>query len=566
MTTETKNRLLRRPRHIFTKGERKVLVASSVGTIFEWYDFYLYGVLSPALSKHFFSNLDENSAFIFTLLAFAAGFVVRPIGAAAFGRLGDISGRKYTFLITIIIMGLTTFAIGFIPDYQSIGIVAPIILVCLRIIQGLAVGGEYGGAVIYVAEHSPNNRRGKFTGWIQITAIAGLLISSVVVLTTRWTIGEDAFSDWGWRVPFLLSLILLIVSVWIRLSLSESPIFTKMKAEGRNSKKPLSEAFGQWKNLKLMLVAVFGLMTGNAVISTVFLTFMLLFLLQTLKVDYFTANLLFSIAAIFTIFCYIVLSSMSDQIGRKKMMMTGMLLASITVFPIFKGITHFANPALELAQQNSPVYVTADPQSCHFQFNPTGTVKFTSSCDIAKAKLISAGVNYKNVDAAVGSVATITIGGKVISSYDADLLSKSEIAIMDKELMQQINTTVRVAGYPEKADPSQINKPMLLLLMCILGLYAGLVYAPLAATLVEFFPTRIRYTAMSIPYHVGYGWFGGLFPAIAFALATYAGDMYYGLWYAVIVGFSCFVIGTIFVKETKGVDINYDDRYNNAGS
>ena len=541
--------------HVFTKEERKVLIASSVGTIFEWYDFYVYGSVAPILAKQFFSALDPNSGLIFALLAFAAGYVARPLGGIIFGRFGDFSGRKYTFLITIIIMGTATFFIGMIPSYQTIGIFAPIILISLRLIQGLALGGEYGGAATYVAEHAPMGRRGKFTGWIQITTIAGLLLSSIIILIIRSMIGEEAFINWGWRIPFLLSLFLLIISVWIRISLNESPAFIKMKAEGRHSNKPISDTFRKWGNVKVILIALFGLFAGGATVNAIFLLYSLFFLVQALKLDYSAANSHFSMSAIFGVVWFLFIAAISDKIGRKLIIMLGMILTSLTIFPIFKGITHFANPDLELAQQNSPVFVIADPSDCHFQFNPTGAKKFTSSCDIAKAKLISAGVGYQNIKSPLGSIATIKIGDTNVTSFDTALLSPQEAAVKDKALSAVINSAIKKAGYPEKADPAKINKPMLFLLMCMLPLYAGLVFAPLSAIMIESFPTKIRYTSVSFVANVG-GCFGGLLPAICFALNAYSGNMYYGLWYPVIICSIAFIIGMIFVKETKDIDIN----------
>ena len=556
MTVETTNILRKRVRYVFTIDERKVLVASSVGTIFEWYDFYLYATLAPIIAKQFFAGADSNSAFIFALLVFAAGYIFRPLGAVIFGNLGDSSGRKYTFLLTILIMGLATFIIGLIPNYQMIGIAAPIILVFMRIIQGFALGGEYGGAAIYVAEHAPNDRRATFTGWIQVAGISGLLLSVFVTLIIRNILGEQLFADWGWRIPFLFSLILLLISIWIRLSLNESPAFIKMKQEGKHSKTPLAEAFSKWKNIKTMLLAIFGLISGSGVVSIIFLAYALLFLTQTLHLDYTIANGLFAMAAVVTIFAYLFIAYLADIIGRKPIMLTGFLLASLTLFPIYKALTHFANPALELAQKNAPVYVNADPKSCHFQFNPTGTAGFISSCDIAKARLISAGINYINVATPAGSIATIRIGDKIVSSYEAGRLSQSEIAIKDREFSAEVMMNIKAAGYPTTADPAFINKPMILLLLSILGAYVAMVYAPLAAILVELFPTRIRYTALSVPYHLGTACFGGLLPTVIFSINTYSGNIYDGLWYPVIIAIISFVVYGIFIKETKGVDIN----------
>jgi len=545
--------------HTITPEERKVIFASSLGTVFEWYDFYLYGSLAAIIAKQFFAGTDPNTAFIFALLAFAAGFIVRPFGALVFGRLGDMIGRKYTFLMTILIMGASTFIVGILPNYNSIGIAAPIILISLRILQGLALGGEYGGAATYVAEHAPDHKRGAFTAWIQTTATLGLFLSLLVILGVRTAVGEAAFADWGWRIPFLVSIILLGVSVWIRLSMNESPAFLKMKSEGKISKAPLTEAFGQWKNLKLVILALVGLTAGQAVVWYTGQFYALFFLTQSLKVDGALANILIALALLLATPFFIVFGSLSDKIGRKPIILGGCLIAAVTYFPIFQGLTHYANPALEAALKKAPVIVTADPATCQFQFNPTGTKKFTSSCDIAKAKLSAASVNYENVAGAPGSVATVKIGDKIISSYDAAGLSKEDAAAKDKAFSKELADDIKQAGYPTKADPEQMNKPMVLLLLFILVIYVTMVYGPIAAALVEMFPTRIRYTSMSMPYHIGNGWFGGLLPTTSFALVAFKGDIYYGLWYPIVIAMITFVIGLLFVKETKDNDIYAED-------
>ncbi|MGH8808300.1 MAG: MFS transporter [Noviherbaspirillum sp.] len=542
-----------------THEERKVILASSLGTVFEWYDFYLYGSLAAIIAKQFFAGLDPTSAFIFALLAFAAGFIVRPFGALVFGRLGDMIGRKYTFLVTILIMGISTFIVGLLPNYASIGIAAPIILITLRILQGLALGGEYGGAATYVAEHAPHGQRGAFTAWIQTTATLGLFLSLMVILGTRTAIGEEAFADWGWRIPFLVSVFLLAISVWIRLSMNESPAFAKMKAEGKTSKAPLSEAFGEWKNLKIVILALVGLTAGQAVVWYTGQFYALFFLTQTLKVDGATANLLIAASLVIGTPFFIVFGALSDKIGRKPIIMGGCLIAAITYFPIFSAMTHYANPALETAIKTSPVVVSADPAKCQFLFNPTGTKKFTSSCDIARTVLASSSVSYTTVEGAAGSLASIKIGDKVISGYDAAGLSKEDAAAKDKAFKKEMGDAIKAAGYPAKADPAQMNKGMVLLLLVILVIYVTMVYGPIAAMLVELFPTRIRYTSMSLPYHIGNGWFGGLLPTTAFALVAYKGDIYYGLWYPIIIALATFVIGMLFVKETKDRDIYAGD-------
>jgi MFS family permease len=546
------------PSTSITPEERKVIFASSLGTVFEWYDFYLYGALAPIIAKQFFAGTDPNTAFIFALLAFAAGFLVRPFGAIVFGRLGDMVGRKYTFLVTILLMGVSTFIVGLLPTYESIGIAAPIILVTLRILQGLALGGEYGGAATYVAEHAPDDKRGAFTAWIQTTATLGLFLSLMVILAARTSIGEEGFAEWGWRIPFLVSIFLLAISVWIRLTMNESPAFQRMKDEGKVSKAPLSEAFGQWKNLKLVILALVGLTAGQAVVWYTGQFYALFFLTQTLKVDGATANILIAAALLIGTPFFIVFGALSDKIGRKNIIMAGCVIAALTYFPIFKGLTHYANPALEAAQVSAPVIVTADPAECQFQFNPTGTKKFTSSCDIAKAKLAAASVNYQNEAAAPGTIATIKVGETVLESYSSAGLSKEDASAKDKEFTDALKEIIKGAGYPAKADPAQINKPMVLLLLVLLVLYVTMVYGPIAAMLVEMFPTRIRYTSMSLPYHIGNGWFGGLLPTTAFALVAYKGDIYYGLWYPIIIALATAVIGILFVRETRYNDVHAD--------
>ncbi len=547
------------PVHVITPEERKVIFASSLGTVFEWYDFYLYGSLAAIIAKQFFAGTDPNTAFIFALLAFAAGFLVRPFGAIVFGRLGDMVGRKYTFLVTILLMGGSTFIVGLLPTYASIGIAAPITLIVLRILQGLALGGEYGGAATYVAEHAPDHKRGAFTAWIQTTATLGLFLSLMVILGTRTAIGEEAFADWGWRIPFLVSIFLLGISVWIRLSMNESPAFQRMKDEGKVSKAPLSEAFGKWKNLKIVILALVGLTAGQAVVWYTGQFYALFFLTQTLKVDGPTANILIAVSLLIGTPFFIIFGSLSDRIGRKNIIMAGCLLAAATYFPIFKALTHYANPALEAAQMNAPVTVVADPNECQFQFNPTGTKKFTSSCDIAKAKLASMSVNYKNEEAPAGTPAVIKVGDTVLESYSSAGLPKDEAKAKEDEFTGKLKELIKTAGYPPKADPAMINKPMVLLLLFILVIYVTMVYGPIAAMLVEMFPTRIRYTSMSLPYHIGNGWFGGLLPTTAFALVAFKGDIYYGLWYPIIIALVTAVVGILFVKETKDNDIYASD-------
>ena len=532
-------------------AERKVIFASSLGTVFEWYDFYLYGSLAAIIAKQFFAGVNETAAFIFALMAFAAGFAVRPFGAIVFGRLGDLVGRKYTFLVTILIMGLSTFVVGLLPGYASIGIAAPIILIGLRLLQGLALGGEYGGAATYVAEHAPDDKRGAYTAWIQTTATLGLFLSLLVILGVRTALGEEQFAAWGWRVPFLVSVILLGISVWIRMQLNESPMFQKMKAEGKTSKAPLTESFGQWKNLKIVILALLGLTAGQAVVWYTGQFYALFFLTQTLKVDGGTANLMIAASLLIGTPFFIVFGALSDKIGRKMIIMGGCLIAALTYFPLFKALTHYANPALEAAQSKSPVVVVADPNACSFQFNPVGTAKFTTSCDIAKAYLARSSVNYSNEAAPAGTVAKIKVGDKVIESYEAAGLSADDAKKKGGEFTKNISEAVKGAGYPAKADPNQINHVMVIGILLILVIYVTMVYGPIAAMLVEMFPTRIRYTSMSLPYHIGNGWFGGFLPTTAFAMVAATGDIYYGLWYPIVIALMTFVIGMLFIKETK---------------
>jgi MFS family permease len=538
-----------------TPEEKKVIFASSLGTVFEWYDFYLYGSLAAIIAKQFFSALDAGSAFIFALLAFAAGFIVRPFGAIFFGRLGDMIGRKYTFLVTILIMGSSTFIVGILPSYASIGVAAPVILIALRMLQGLALGGEYGGAATYVAEHSPHGKRGAYTAWIQTTATLGLFLSLMVILGTQTVLGAAAFAEWGWRVPFIASVLLLAVSVWIRLSMNESPAFQKMKAEGRTSKAPLTESFGQWKNLKVVILALIGLTAGQAVVWYSGQFYALFFLTQSLKVDGPTANVLVALSLVVGTPFFVVFGALSDKIGRKPIIMAGCLLAAITYFPVFGALTKAANPDLAAAQAKNQVIVTADPAECSFQFNPTGTVKFTSSCDIAKQVLAGASVSYDNVAAPAGTVASIKIGATAIPSYTSKGLTPEDAKKKDAEFKKMVADDLKAAGYPTKADPAKIDKFMVTLILTYLVILVTMVYGPIAAMLVELFPTRIRYTSMSLPYHIGNGWFGGLLPTTAFAIVAQTGNMYNGLWYPIIIAAATFVIGTLFIKETKDVDI-----------
>jgi MFS family permease len=611
-----------------TREEKKVIFASSLGTVFEWYDFYLYGSLAAFIGAAFFSEYPEATRNIFALLAFAAGFLVRPFGALVFGRIGDLVGRKYTFLVTIMIMGLSTFLVGVLPGSASWGLAAPVILIGLRMLQGLALGGEYGGAATYVAEHAPDNKRGYYTSWIQTTATLGLFLSLIIILVVQNWLGKEAFASWGWRIPFIMSFVLLGISVWIRLSLSESPTFQRMKAEGGGSKAPLSEAFGQWKNAKIAILALLGLTAGQAVVWYTGQFYALFFLQNVLKVDGQSVNIMIAIALLLGTGFFVFFGWLSDRIGRKPIIMAGLALAILTYFPLFKALTWAANPALATAQQNVRATVTAAPGDCKFQFNPTGTTKFTTSCDIATSFLTRNSVPYDVVaTAAPGTVATVKIGNETVESYDA-VAAGSDAKAKDAAFAKAVNTALQDGGYPlvrdpvkvadskldalvaanpklaldaaairagaktmvpvdqaikDKlltaeeaagatevavytvpgagafkmvADPAAVSWPKVIAILFVLVLYVTMVYGPIAAILVEMFPTRIRYTGMSLPYHIGNGWFGGLLPATVFAMSAFKGDIYYGLWYPIIIAAMTLMIGLIFVRDTKGTDLH----------
>jgi MFS family permease len=528
-----------------------VIGASSLGTVFEWYDFYLYGLVASILTAQFFSGVNEVTGYIFALAAFAAGFAVRPFGALVFGRLGDLVGRKHTFLITMGIMGLSTFAVGLLPSYKTAGVIAPIALLALRLLQGLALGGEYGGAATYVAEFAPPAKRGLYTSFIQCTATLGLFAALLVVIGCRINLGEDAFKEWGWRIPFLVSAILLAVSMWIRMQLAESPVFLKMKSLGTTSKAPLKEAFGRWSNLKIVLIALLGGVMGQAVVWYTGQFYALFFLERTLKVESATTNILTAIALVLATPGFVFFGWLSDKIGRKPIIMTGCLLAMLTYFPLFGALTQYANPALYAAQKSAPVTVVADPKDCSFQFDPIGKNTFTStSCDIAKAFLARASVSYKSEDAPAGTVAQIRSGSNVFTAPDPKTVTGADKKTAIAAFQKEVKTALSAAGYPDKADPAAINKPMVVLILFTLVLYVTMVYGPIAAMLVELFPARIRYSAMSLPYHIGNGWFGGFLPTTAFAMVAATGDIYYGLWYPIVVAGITLVIGLLFLPET----------------
>ncbi|MFY9962627.1 MFS transporter [Pseudomonas sp.] len=521
------------------REERKIIFASSLGTVFEWYDFFLYGALAAVISKQFFAGVNDTTAFIFALMAFAAGFLVRPFGALVFGRLGDMIGRKYTFLVTIVLMGVSTFAVGLLPTYASIGIAAPIILVILRMLQGLALGGEYGGAATYVAEHAPAGKRGFHTGFIQSTATLGLLLSLVVVLGSRYISG-DQFEVWGWRLPFLLSIVLLAISTWIRMSMHESPTFVKMKAQGKASKAPIRESFGSWPNLKVVLTALFSINAGQAVTFYTAQFYVLFFLTQMLKMDPAQANTLLIISVVIGAPFFVFFGWLSDRVGRKPILMLGLLLATLLYFPLFKALSHYANPQIDAASRQAPIVVMADPQSCTFQFDPVGKARFDSPCDKAKTFLVKQGLPYSSESVPAGTELVVTVGDQRINGFDEAALR----AAIDK------------AGYPAKADPAAVNETMVVVLIVAMILIATMTYGPLAAVMVELFPTRIRYTSMSLPYHIGNGWFGGFLPTVSFALVVYTGDIFYGLWYPVLITGVSLVVGLFCLKETRDVDID----------
>ena len=538
------------------RNDGLIIGASSAGTIFEWYDFYLYGSLASFITGHFFSGVNETTGYIFALMAFAAGFAVRPFGALVFGRLGDLWGRKNTFLVTMLLMGLSTFAVGLLPDYKTIGVAAPIALIVMRLVQGLALGGEYGGAATYVAEHAPAGRRGFYTSWIQTTATLGLFLSLIVIILVRTRVGEDAFKAWGWRVPFLVSSVLLAVSLWIRLKLNESPVFQRMVDEGTTSKAPLTDAFGKWSNLKLVILALLGLTAGQAVVWYTGQFYALFFLEKTLKVDGVLTNELVALALLIGTPFFVIFGWLSDKIGRKPIILLGCLLAALTYFPIFKALTVAANPQLAAATASAPVTVIADPADCTFQFDPVGKQTFAKSCDIAKTALATAGISYANQAAAPGTVASIKIGTATVASFDGQRLEKKAFTAAKTSWGKALTAELAKAGYPAKSDPAKMDKPKVVGLLFLLVLYVTMVYGPVAAALVEMFPAQVRYTSMSLPYHVGNGWFGGFLPTTAFAMVAATGNIYYGLWYPIAVVAFTVVVGGLFVKEMRGANVD----------
>lgn len=534
---------------------RRIVIATSAGTIFEAYDFILFGTLAPLISRQFFSGVNETAAFIFALLTFAAGFVVRPFGALWFGRMGDRTGRKKTFIITITLMGLATFSIGLLPTYSTAGILAPILLIVARLVQGLAFGGEYGGAVVYMAEHSPQDKRGLYVGWIQSAAGFALFMSFLVITFTRTYLGEESFEGGGWRIPFLISIFLLVISLWIRLSLEESPVFQKMAEEGRVSRSPLKEAFLQWKSLKQVLLVLFGLLAVQGVLWYTAHFYTQFFLTQILKISGATVTFIMMLVTAASVLLYVFFSWLSDKVGRKRVMLTGMVLATITMFPLFHVLTMAVNPALAAAQKSSPVKVIADPGDCSLQFDPIGQADFISSCDIAKSTLAHLGISYHNERAPAGTLTKIRVGNRVVKSVEGHGLSSQELKVARKAFRTRLHAALEDAGYPDRADPAKINLPLVMGIIFLLVIFAVMVYSPMPTMVIELFPTNIRYSALSLPYHIGSGWFGGFLPAIAFTMVASTGDIYFGLWYPVIITAIGALILAFVLPETKHRDI-----------
>lgn len=537
-------------------GLKTVVVASAAGTAFEWYDFFVFGSLAAVIARHFFADAGETVAYIMALLTFGLGFVVRPLGALVFGWFGDRTGRKTTFLVTITLMGVATVAIGLLPDYNQIGLAAPILLLIMRVLQGFALGGEYGGAAIYVAEHAPQKKRGLMTGWIQTTAAIGLIGALSAILITRQIVGSEAFDDWGWRIPFLLSAPLLAISLWIRLKLNESPAYQQMEAEGGERRAPYKEAFFQWNNGRFVLIALFGIMIAQGAVWYCGYFYTRFFMERVLKVDTNTVDQLVLMVTVASAGLYVFFGWLSDKVGRKPVMLFGMILALIAFFPGFHALTRAANPALAEAQATAPVVVVADPATCALQFDPIGKAAFASSCDIAKNVLSNAGVSYANLAAPPGSVAVVRVGGTEVASVEGGGLDAARLATARAGVEGRIKAALVEAGYPARADPARVNIPLVVAILMVFIVAATALYGPQAAALVELFPTRVRYTAMSLPYNIGTGWVGGLLPAVSFALVAWSGNIYFGLWYAVAFTVTAVVVAVIWLPETRHRDLN----------
>ncbi|MDV6331542.1 MFS transporter [Asticcacaulis sp. 201] len=539
-------------------GLRTIVIASAAGTTFEWYDFFIFGTLTATIAQNFYAGLNDTLATIAALATFAVGFIARPLGALVFGHIGDKKGRKGTFLYTILVMGLATIAIGLLPTYKQIGPIAPILLIALRVIQGFALGGEYGGAAIYVAEHAPANKRGAYTGWIQTSAAFGLISALLIILVTRKAINDEAaFNDWGWRIPFIVSAGLLIVSVYIRAKTAESPAFKALHEQGQIAKSPLSEIFTRWRNLKGMLIALFGFMTAQGVVWYTAFFYTQVFLTSIVKLDPAMKDTLIMGMTLVSSFLYVTFASLSDRIGRKPVVIFGMMLACLTFFPGFQMLMKFGNPDLEAAQTANPVYVVANPAQCTFQFDLFATAQFTSPCDLAKSIVTGVGTPYTNrADVSAGEAATIHIGDRVITIPSGKGLDKAGIKALKTKASGEVKAALKAAGYPDKADPKKVNAWAMFAVLCVFAVACTALYGPMASLLVEMFPTRVRYTAMSLPYNIGTGWFGGLQPVLSFAMVAASGNIYFGLWYPVATGLVAAAVSLLFLKETRGRDLN----------